>query len=305
MATGANSPGIDSFLLDILACPGCLGPLTPSAGALDCTGCRASFPIIDGIPILTITRPESTAQLAFQRAFFDSEFKSFGVYNLENWRQSYLKRIFRELRVGARPRLRYLDIGVGGSGYTVIEAARRGCAAVGCDLSLEGVRRASSFARTEGVEQSARFVVCSAENLPFKPGAFDAVSCVAVLEHLVRDDLAASGIGRVTASGGRLFVTVPNTFFQTNPLFWLPSWLNDRRHGHLRHYTDASLFQLFAADFIELKPSFSARAAKGLQLALVALGACPDPLWWRLEERDLRNSSRARGAQLHLTGTRK
>ncbi|MHB8178987.1 MAG: methyltransferase domain-containing protein [Vulcanimicrobiaceae bacterium] len=305
MAIDADVQALDSAFLDILACPQCLGPLAPSISAIDCARCHTSFPVVDGIPILTVARPESEAQIAYQCAFFDNQFSTFSSYQLENWRKSYLQRIFPALRVETRPNLRYLDIGVGGSGYTVIEAARKGCMAIGCDLSLEGVRRAARFARDEGVDRFARFVVCSAEHLPFNPGTFDAVSCVAVLEHLVRDDLAAAGIGRVTASGGRFFVTVPNTFSQTNPLFWLPSWLNDRRHGHLRHYTAATLTRLFDQDFIEFVPTFTARTAKGIQLALAALRACPDSVWWRLEGFDLRNSSHARGAQLHMTGTRK
>ena len=55
--------------------------------------------------------------------------------------------------------VQYLDVGVGGSGATVIEASRRGVVAVGCDLSIEGVSAAARAAQQEDVG-TKRFFAC-------------------------------------------------------------------------------------------------------------------------------------------------
>ncbi|MCK4547945.1 MAG: Trm112 family protein [Candidatus Eisenbacteria sp.] len=51
---------IDRNLLDILACPGCKGPLTYEAdrNALVCDACRLRFRIEDDIPIMLLDEAE-------------------------------------------------------------------------------------------------------------------------------------------------------------------------------------------------------------------------------------------------------
>jgi len=39
-------------LLELVACPICRGPLTPSQDCLICTACRVSFPVREGIAVL-------------------------------------------------------------------------------------------------------------------------------------------------------------------------------------------------------------------------------------------------------------
>ena len=85
----------------------------------------------------------------YEKKFFDQEFTDYNTYKLENWRISYVKRIFDSLRLGTTAEDYYLDIGVGGCGYTVIEAARRGNKSVGLDLSIEGIKKAQYFATLE------------------------------------------------------------------------------------------------------------------------------------------------------------
>jgi uncharacterized protein YbaR (Trm112 family) len=47
---------LDPELLEILACPGCRGPLVevPDGTALLCDSCRLRFPVEEGIPILLL-----------------------------------------------------------------------------------------------------------------------------------------------------------------------------------------------------------------------------------------------------------
>jgi hypothetical protein len=53
--------------------------------------------------------------------------------------------------VGVQDNRPLLDVGVGGSRYRVIEAARHGLDAVGSDFSFEAFTRARAFADDEGV----------------------------------------------------------------------------------------------------------------------------------------------------------
>ena len=134
-----------------------------------------------------------TAQHRSQAKYFDSEFASYSRYEPERWRQSFIRRIFGALEIdGNGP---YLDVGVGGSGATVVEAGtRRYAPAVGCDLSIEGVVQARRFAVAEGVRE-AEFVACAAESLPFPDSSFACASSVAVLEHIDDDAVAARELG--------------------------------------------------------------------------------------------------------------
>jgi len=80
---------------------------------------------------------EAHPQYQGQHRYFDAEFARYGHYRLEPWRVSYLERLRAAGLLESRGNY-LLDIGVGGTGYTVIEAARVGAYAVGCDLSLGG-----------------------------------------------------------------------------------------------------------------------------------------------------------------------
>lgn len=290
--------------LSLLACPACIGDLTLQGEQLRCFRCGRSYDIVDGIPILLLGTEESHAQIEAQRKIFDPQFDGFVKYSLDNWRVSYLTRIFTELDIRGNSEGLYLDIGVGGSGYTVIEAARRGFIGVGCDLSFLGVRKAVEFAQDQGLSNRTFFVVCSAEALPFRTAQFDALSCIAVLEHLVRDDLATRHMARVARAGARFFVTVPNAFRRANPLFWPTFYIEDRRHGHLRHYSDRTLSRLFSRYFNQLKLMHTVRFFKGIQFLLSSLHILPEKYWWYLERLDLRNQQSPWGAMLHLSGTR-
>ncbi len=52
----ADRPGIEPWLLEILACPACTSPLRldEPAAELVCTSCGRAYPIRDGIPVLLV-----------------------------------------------------------------------------------------------------------------------------------------------------------------------------------------------------------------------------------------------------------
>ena len=277
--------------------------LVDSANELACRRCGRVYRKFRDVPILV---PDArTAQHRAQQDYFDAEFSHYDQYQLENWRLSFIERIFGATGV-LDARGPYLDVGVGGSGATVIEAGRRGVEAVGCDLSPEGVLTAKRFAKEQGVEAVTGFVVCAAESLPFLDSTFASASAVAVLEHLDDDSAAAAELARVVEPGGLVWITVPHAFRYMPPPVWPLYWWHDRRIGHKRHYDDDELTRLFAdVGMHPVRTLYSGHAVKLVQfVATAVVPAFRRPRsrwWWKLEELDRRAEGRAWGAlQLNM-----
>jgi SAM-dependent methyltransferase len=264
-----------------------------------CAAEEHRFAVVDGNPILVDeTALASDAQYEKQRGYFDAEFAGYRSYELDRWRIAYLRRLADAEALGGEG-APLVDVAVGGSGYTVIEAAKAGRPAVGCDLSLEGLRAARRFAQAEGVGDRTLFVCCSAESLPLASGAFDAALAIAILEHVPADGAALDELARVLRPGGRAWITAPHELRAFSPLLWLPNRLHDRRLGHLRRYSATGL--VAAARARKLEPvdvQFTGHAVKLLQLLVTPRlpGAAGERLWWWSERRDLAAARRRRGS---------
>jgi len=295
---------INPWLKEILACPVCKSNVEVNEDMVVCVNgeCKQRFPIIDGIPVMLT---DLSAHHKYEEQYFDQEFARYEKYVLENWRLSYIRRILDTLRL--KESEYYLDIGVGGSGYTVIEAARKGSKSVGLDVSIEGIKKAQYFARLELGTKSEQcaFVVGLAENLPFKADVFDKLSSVSVLEHVPDDKQAIAEIARVIKPLGEVFMTVPNAYKRIVPIFWLPYYFWDKRIGHLRHYTAEGL----TADFLRCNLStketlYTGHLIKLFQILLSRFHPIFEmkgsTTWWKMEEMDLRLKKKAYGLQLHL-----
>jgi SAM-dependent methyltransferase len=282
-------------LTTLLRCPACGAALVPSAGEVVCdSGHR--FPIVDGVVVMTDERTlANDPQYDRQRRYFDMEFAGYRRYELEQWRRSYLNR----LRAANALDPPVVDVGVGGSGYTVIEAARNGGTAVGCDLSLRGLVVARRFAESEGVAERTLWVCCSAERLPLASASCSSALAVAVLEHVPDDHAALSEIARVLRPGGRAWVTVPHGLRNIPAVFRIPNRRHDRRLGHLRRYEaedliDAGRLVGLVAEDVQ----FTGHPVKVLQL--VAGRFLGERFWWWCERRDLARS-KTRRASMQLS----
>jgi SAM-dependent methyltransferase len=252
-----------------------------------------SFEIADGVLVMLDARAlASDPQYELQRRYFDAEFAGYRRYRLENWRVSYLRRLGAAgaLGNGVAP---VVDVGVGGSGYTVIEAARSGSYAVGCDLSLDGLIRARRFAEAEGVVERTLWICCSAERLPLASGSFSSAVAIAVMEHVPDDTAVLREMTRVLMPGGRVWVTVPHALRHISPVFRPPNRWHDRRLGHLRRYDAEELIETARGAGLDVEDvQFTGHPVKVLQLA----ARSNDRFWWWCERRDLRRSRRRRGS---------
>ncbi len=299
---------VDSELLKILACPICKSAVKFKDEELTCLNekCNAVFPVINDIPIMLV---EVSDYHEFQQRYFENESKGYDKYELENWRVSYLQRIFKALDMADdNQQGLYLDIGVGSSGYTVIEAAKRGYTSVGVSLSSAEINKANHFAQSEliGNNNRCNFVVCLAEYLPFKDNSFTKVSSIAVLEHIPEDEQAIIEISRVVRPGGKVFITVPNAYKRIPLIFWLPYYIHDKRIGHLRHYSVEDLkarFENYGFDVIDV--AYIGHMIKIIQFILSHLFSHLKSrnswLWWKMEEIDFRLKNVKTGVHLSLT----
>jgi 2-polyprenyl-3-methyl-5-hydroxy-6-metoxy-1,4-benzoquinol methylase len=137
---------------------------------------------------------------------------------------------------------RLLDVGCGTGNLIGVAGSR--CGAVhGCDVSEVAVREASGC----GVVG-----VCADLNrgaLPYRTGAFDWVTCLEVIEHVVDPLQLLRELHRVLRPAGRLLMTTPNIRYVRNVarLVWrgeFPHTTTDTfvwGGGHLHYFTRRDL----------------------------------------------------------------
>lgn len=297
---------INNFI-DNFVCPVCRRDLFCGKNKLLCSNsaCGEEFEVIEDVPILIpcSVANKNRKQLDHQTQWFDSHYESFKEYKLENWRKSMLMRIFSSLNMEENNEGSgdiYLDIGVGGSGYTVIEAAKKGYNCMGIDLSLQGILAAKKFAKAQGVEANIIFAVCSAEYLPFKNQVISRISALSVIEHLYNDRRAITEISRVSAAGAKVFITVPNTYLRIWFFLWPFYYFMDKNIGHLRHYSEEKLKEMFSDNRLAYRGIFyNGHLVKFWQLFLEKIGNINDEKWWGLENKDLSLRENKRGVQLN------
>lgn len=99
------------------------------------------------------------------------------------------------------PGERVLDLAAG-TGTSTVELALSGAYAVGCDFSL-GMLRTGQARRDR---RHVQIVAGDALRLPFRDGAFDAVTIAFGLRNIVDTDRALREMARVVRPGGRLVV---------------------------------------------------------------------------------------------------
>jgi len=98
-------------------------------------------------------------------------------------------------------------------------------------------------------------VQADARSLPFRPGCFDTVFALDVIEHVEDDVTFSLSLVDVLAVGGRLVLTTPSASIRLNPSF-LTAWIS-RKWGHIYRlgYTPERLRDLFGSELtLKIQP---------------------------------------------------
>jgi SAM-dependent methyltransferase len=168
------------------------------------------------------------------------------------WRAGQERRFEMVRRWATLTDRRVLDVGCGVGMYTAA-FLRETPYVFGVEIERERA--------LEARERAAGVIQAPGEYLPFPDAVFDVVFSHEVLEHVADDRACVAEMVRVTRSGGRIVVFVPNRLypFETHGVFWrgryrfgnaplvnwLPASLRDRLAPHVRAYTAGGLRRLF------------------------------------------------------------
>lgn len=223
---------------EILCCPECKGNLKISKD-IKCLRCKRTYEIVHEIPILLENKTGKEKEvLDFQTKYFDSEW-SIHKTPLSDWKKTYLKRVKDLFNIKPnKEKLKdlFLDIGVGASGYTVLDMAKNGYNSVGCDISLEGMLKAKKYSELQKLNKKTFWVVCNAEKLPFKNNTFKYICSNSVFEHLPNDKNAFKELNRISTKKAKAYLTVPLKYKYIWPFFLPLVIIFDKNIGHQRRY---------------------------------------------------------------------
>jgi ubiquinone/menaquinone biosynthesis C-methylase UbiE len=154
---------------------------------------------------------------------------------------------------------RLLDVGCGDGEFLFMAKAKfEEC--YGVDVSPLRIERAKEKSKERQDGGSFHFYECDVdEELPFSESFFDAVSCIAVLEHLFNPPNAVEEIHRVLKPNGVFIVEVPNIAWipyriqlllgklpQTGGVYLGADW------EHLHDFTESTLCRLLKAKGFEI-----------------------------------------------------
>ncbi len=197
-----------------MRCPRCGGTDLKNdyGGGLLCLGCRAAYPLRNGILDMMGEDPDEVIT-PFQRlmqappivAVYEKIWRRIGYYVASS--RAFSKEIQTVLRLGNgwSASGHVLDLACGTGVFTRPLAHHCSGFVVGLDMSWPMLSRAQRLAQREGI-RNIRFVRATALCMPFIDAAFPYVNCCGALHLFDRPDAALKEIGRILCPGGHLCV---------------------------------------------------------------------------------------------------
>ena len=115
-----------------------------------------------------------------------------------------------------------LDVACGTAGVTLQLARRTSAQVVGVDLTEGMLVRGRQRVVDSGFESRVQLVAGRAEQLPFRDGAFDALTFTYLLRYVDEPQATLSELARVVRQGG---IVASHEFFVPPNAFWRAWWL--------------------------------------------------------------------------------
>lgn len=189
---------------EVLICPSCSSRLHVLPERVeDCQGCGASYPLVEGIPILI-----DEANSVFNIADFVSGHPSYS--QPESTTQQLFRRLIPKPSKNARSRRNYEEL----ARRLALAGDLPRVLVVGGSRLGDGLEAIIDQPGLEFLETDVDFgprcsIVCDAHSLPFENGAFDCVIAQAVLEHVVDPSRCVSEFYRVLRPRGLVYAETP------------------------------------------------------------------------------------------------
>lgn len=181
--------------LDLLWCPACHQDLDVAGEALECSGCRALYPILNGVPRFAITVTEPVARRT--QASFGYEWSTFNDWRASgetNFRQYFGDFDFAWIRGRT-----VLDAGCGMGRH-----ARQMAAYAGRIVAMDFSRAIDQAAHNTADLKNVICVQGDITQPPVVDETFDLVYSLGVLHHLADAEGAARRLLAKVKPGGRL-----------------------------------------------------------------------------------------------------
>ena len=206
-----------SELLNVLACPACRRDLELRVGTKDgarvlsgeltCEGCRAQYPIVDGVPRMLVGAELERTRQGFSRQWrlrFAKKFERHGLL-YRHQPDALMRWIFRRCLGDCSEGEWMLDAGCG-SGHKAIAAARQNpeLHVVGLDLTDTLTLSAKEAADIPNID----FVQGDVMHPPFREGSFNKLLSWGVLHHTRDTREAFVSVNRLLAPAGRMVVWI-------------------------------------------------------------------------------------------------
>lgn len=210
--------------LELLACPICRASLSVDvddcyegeiiSGTLECGECKNLYPIKNGIPRFVPERNYASS--------FGFQWNRFSKTQLDSYSGLPISRDRLLLSTGwdwgSMEGKRVLDVGCGAGRFSEV-ALQFGATVVGVDYSdaVDAARaNLSQYPKFEGVQASVY-------ELPFRPGSFDYVYCLGVLQHTPDPARAFAALPGQAKAGGRVAMDIYP--FLLRNILWSKYWL--------------------------------------------------------------------------------
>lgn len=185
-----------------------------------------------------------------------------------------------------------LDVGCG-NGWLARITNSANISYIGLDIEMPNTMVDKTWRKIMAMNSKADFIIASATHIPIRNCSVPLIVCNHVLEHIPNDGLVLDEISRVSKKGARIFIGVPNSYSRMYPILWLWYKYVDIKVRHLRHYKAENLLISLTQKGLKCKRVvYTAHIFKALAqfLALFSqrIKYAQSPLWWKLENLDMK-----------------